>query len=92
MIEYISYNKIIHAIIIRNEYNKDGVHFFTENDMSQQLGYMKYKKGKIIQPHIHKSTERKIYFTQEVLLIKKGLFLQKELPEKNILKELSLLM
>tara|TARA_B110000438_G_scaffold301851_1_gene357836 strand:- start:1330 stop:1731 length:402 start_codon:yes stop_codon:yes gene_type:complete len=72
VIEYIAYKEKNYAIIIRNNFNEDGAHFFTDKEMSQQLGYMKYKKGKLIQPHIHKSIERKIYFTQEVLLLKKG--------------------
>ena len=36
--------KII-AIIIRSNFTKNGIEFFTPNDFSQQLGYMKREKG-----------------------------------------------
>ena len=71
-VEYIEYKEKNYATIIRNNFNEDGAHFFTKKDMPQQLGYMKYEKGKLIQPHIHKTIERKIYSTQEVLFLKKG--------------------
>ncbi len=63
--------KII-AIIIRSNFTKNGIEFFTPNDFSQQLGYMKRKKGHQIEPHIHNSVSREIMLTQEVLFIKSG--------------------
>ena len=45
MIEKIIHKNIIIAIIIRNDYKKDGIEFFTPNNFSQQLGYMSHKKG-----------------------------------------------
>ena len=61
------------AIILRTDFKKEGIDFFTPPDFSQQLGYMNRPKGYKIQPHIHQKIERTIQLTQEVLFIKKGL-------------------
>ena len=34
------------AIIISSEFDEKGIHFFTPDDFSQQLGYMNHPKGK----------------------------------------------
>lgn len=60
------------AIIINDSYDKPGVSFFTPNELSQQLAYMKHPKGKTIQPHIHNPVPREVQYTAEVLIIKKG--------------------
>lgn len=60
------------SIIIKNEYSEDGIHFFTPDDYSQQLGYMKHPKGRIIDPHVHNPVARQVEYTQEVLFIKSG--------------------
>jgi len=72
MIQQIKHKKNLLALMVSNKFNAPGIHFFTENDLSQQLAFMKHPKGKIIQPHIHNSVIRKVHFTQEVLFIKKG--------------------
>lgn len=72
MIEEIRHNDEILAIILRNSYNKEGVSFFTPNDFSQQLAYMKHPMGKFIDPHVHNEVKREVKCTQEVLVIKKG--------------------
>ena len=64
-------NKII-AIIIRANFSKDGIEFFTPNNFSQQLGYMKRERGYHIEPHIHNSIAREVMLTQEILFIKSG--------------------
>ena len=64
-------DKII-AIIVKNNFKKDGISFFTPNDFSQQLAYMNHPRGKIIQPHVHNPVSREVFFTQEVLFIRKG--------------------
>ena len=61
------------AIILRNQYQKDGIEFFTPDEFPQQLGYMKHKKGHKIKPHLHNKTERTVNFTFEVLFIKSGI-------------------
>jgi hypothetical protein len=72
MIEEIKYNNELLAIIVSTEFSKDGITFFTPNDFSQQLAYMKHPKGKIIQPHVHNPVKREVHYTKEVLFIKNG--------------------
>jgi mannose-6-phosphate isomerase-like protein (cupin superfamily) len=72
MIEQIEHNGVIFAIIIRNNYSKQGVTFCTPNEYSQQLAYMNHPKGKVIQAHIHNPVKREVLYTKEVLFIKKG--------------------
>lgn len=60
------------AVIVSKDFNKPGIHFFTPNDLSQQLAYMRHPEGKVIQPHIHNPVVREVVYTQEVLLIKRG--------------------
>ena len=70
--EQIKINDQILAIIIYNEFSKDGIEFFTPGDFSQQLGYMRHKKGDTIQEHIHTFHSREIKYTHETLFIKRG--------------------
>ena len=72
MIEEVNFNTELMAIIVRNDFSKEGVSFFTPDDFSQQLAYMKHPKGKVIEPHLHNPVKREIHFTKEVLFIKKG--------------------
>ena len=72
LVRQIEYNGKIYAIIIKNDYSKDGVDFFTPNDFSQQLAYMKHPKGKKIDAHTHNVVPREISYTKEVLVIRKG--------------------
>lgn len=72
MIEKIEHTSQLLAIIIRSNFEKEGISFFTPDDFSQQLGYMKRPSGYIIDPHVHNHVERKVTLTQEVLFIKSG--------------------
>ena len=67
------FNGELFALVIRNSYDKEGITFFTDETLSQQLAYMNHPKGKLIQPHIHKPIERTVAYTQEVLIIKDGI-------------------
>ncbi len=60
------------AIIIRSEFQKNGIEFFTPNSLSQQLAYMKREKGYKIQAHVHKPVPRDVSYTLETLFIKSG--------------------
>ena len=51
---------------------KEGIEFFTPNDFSQQLAYMNRPAGYKIAPHVHNKVQREVFYTQEVLFIKKG--------------------
>lgn len=72
MIEEVHYQTEVLAIIVRRDFHKEGIHFFTSNDLSQQLAYMSHPTGKEIQPHVHKKVQREVHFTQETLFIRKG--------------------
>lgn len=73
MIEKVIYDQKVLAIIIRRDYHEDGIHFLTEEDYSQQLAYMHHPKGKIIDAHVHNFESRNVVYTQEVLVIRKGI-------------------
>ena len=72
MIEKLEHNRKLLGLIIRSRFSKDGIEFFTPENFSQQLAYMKRSVGYKIPPHGHNSVLRKVQFTQEVLFIKKG--------------------
>ncbi|MBT2562813.1 hypothetical protein J7E50_24110 [Pedobacter sp. ISL-68] len=72
MIEEVIYQGKQLAIVIKADYKKEGIAFFTPGDFSQQLGYMNRAKGYVIEPHVHNLVERKVTLTQEVLYIKLG--------------------
>ncbi len=72
MLKKISHNDQLLAIIISNKFDDSGIHFFTPDDFSQQLAFMKHPQGKIILPHVHNSVPREVHFTKEVLFIRKG--------------------
>lgn len=72
MIKEIKHNDKILAIIIKNNYSKEGVEFFTPNDFSQQLAFISHKKGKVIEAHTHNIVPREVNYTKEVLVIRKG--------------------
>ena len=60
------------AVIVSGRFREPGIHFFTPNDLSQQLAYMRHPAGKVIDPHVHNPVSRNVHYTQEVLLIKRG--------------------
>lgn len=60
------------AMILRNNYNENGVKFLTPDEYSQQIAYMHHPEGKVIDAHIHNLVHRNVVLTQEVLFIKKG--------------------
>lgn len=72
MIEQITENGKILAIIIPHSFAEPGIRFFTPDDFSQQLAYMSHPKGKIIDAHVHNPVLREVAYTQEVLFIRKG--------------------
>ena len=72
MIKEIKNDQINFAIIIKNDFQCEGIKFFTPDSFSQQLGYMNRPKGYIIEPHLHNQLKREIFYTSEVLFIKNG--------------------
>lgn len=46
--------------------------FLTPPEFKQQVGYVVYPSGAEIKRHVHRSIERKLIGTSEVLIVKKG--------------------
>lgn len=72
MIENITINGNLLAIIVFRDFSEEGIHFFTTGELSQQLAHLQHPKGRIIAPHIHNPVPRNVQFTQETLIIRKG--------------------
>lgn len=70
--EQIEYENKILGIIIRKDYHKDGISFFTPDTFSQQLGYMNRETSYVIPPHVHNLVLRQVELTQEVLIVRSG--------------------
>ena len=74
MIEKVLHKKILFALIVRAKFRKmSGINFFTDNNATQQFGYMKHSKNYLIKPHLHKKRETKILTTSEVIILFKGI-------------------
>lgn len=71
-VEKVFFDSEIIAIIIRGDFSGEGIAFFTPDDFSQQLAYMNRPSGYRIAPHMHNKVQREVFYTQEVLFIKKG--------------------
>jgi len=72
MVEQITYHNQLLALIISQKFDQPGIHFFTPDELSQQLAYMRHPLGKVIAPHVHNPILREVRYTQEVLFIKRG--------------------
>jgi len=71
-VERIEHGGELLALIVRREFAEPGIHFFTPNELSQQLAVMCHPAGKIIDPHIHNPVPRTVAYTQEALFIRRG--------------------
>ena len=60
------------ALLIRADYDAEGLHFFTPDSFSQQVAYMRHPKDKVVEPHVHNLVARQVLYTQEVLLVRRG--------------------
>ena len=60
------------ALIVRREFAEPGIHFFTPNELSQQLAFMRHPAGKVIGAHVHNPVTRMVAYTQETLFIRRG--------------------
>lgn len=72
MIKRIEHEGRLYAITIPSSYRDSGIRFFTPDEFSQQLAYMRRPTGYLIEPHIHNPVPREVVYTQEVLLIRSG--------------------
>ena len=72
MLETIRHEGAVLAIIMMDSFNKPGVNFFTPENFSQQVAFLRHPKGKVIDAHVHNLVHRDVLATQEVLHIKRG--------------------
>lgn len=72
MVEKIKDSDNLLALVIRNSENFKKTEFFTAPDSPLQLGALKYEKGDVVKPHVHKAEDININRKQEVLYVKKG--------------------
>ncbi len=72
MVENITFENKLYAIILRTDFQSAGIEFFTPDNFSQQLGYMNRPQGYVIPPHVHNPVVREVSYTKEVLFIKSG--------------------
>jgi hypothetical protein len=63
MLEQVNYQNQLLAIILSHRFQGTGIHFFTPNELSQQLAYMHHPIGKIIEPHVHNPVLREVTYT-----------------------------
>src|SRR5262245_28947535 len=71
-VEQIRHKGEMLALIVRADYSKPGISFFTPQELSQQLAYMRHPAGKIIDAHFHNPVPRTVAYTQETLFIRRG--------------------
>ena len=72
MKEVIKSKGLLLGMIIRSSEGKEGVNFLTPDEFQQQIGILKVPEGHRFQPHIHNKIKRKIFYTYETLVIRKG--------------------
>lgn len=72
MIERIHHGDVELALILRRDFHREGIEFFTPGHFSQQLGYMNRPAGYVIEPHVHRPVAREVQYTKEVLFVRSG--------------------
>lgn len=60
------------AVILRADFKREGIEFFTPPDYTQQLAYMNRPKGYVVKAHMHNVVRREVLFTRETLFIRSG--------------------
>jgi hypothetical protein len=63
---------ILASIIIRRDYVPTETTFITSPDLAQQLGFVVYPAGGVIQRHIHKTVDRQNISSSEALIVREG--------------------
>jgi mannose-6-phosphate isomerase-like protein (cupin superfamily) len=72
MIDMVRAGDQLLAVIVTRDFHEPGIHFFTPDEFSQQLAFMRHPAGKVIDPHVHNPVHRSVQYTQEVLFVKSG--------------------
>ena len=71
-IEIISWDGQPLTYIIHGEFLPDQTTFLTPNDYKQQVGFIVYPPAGEVKRHVHRSIERQLKGTSEVLVLRKG--------------------
>ncbi len=82
LIEKIEHNGELLAIIIRREYEPEGLEFLSEPHLGQQVAIMKHPAGHKISRHAHLSSPKQVNGVVETLLVLEGL-IEAEFYNKN---------
>lgn len=72
MIERIEHDGTLFALVVRANYESEGINFITSVDNSLQLAILTHKQDSKIKPHIHRNFPKTINEVQEVLHIEYG--------------------
>lgn len=72
MIERITWNGQLMALVLRAEHRPSETTFVTAPDLTLQAGYVVYRAGEEIPRHVHLPVERHIVGSMEVLLVQEG--------------------
>jgi hypothetical protein len=72
VIEKVEHAGKTYALILRSNYEEQGVNFITPQDNPFQLGILKHVQGVKIKPHVHRNLPRNIVGVQEILHIEYG--------------------
>lgn len=72
MVEAIRDGDLTLAYVIRGGRTPAATQFVTPDDLNQQVGFVVYPAGGIIERHRHRPIERHIVGTSEVLVVRKG--------------------
>jgi len=72
VIEKIEWQGKTLALILRGNYEQEGVNFITSGENPLQLGVHKHRRGTRIKPHVHKKSPRTVNEIQEVLHMEYG--------------------
>jgi hypothetical protein len=72
LVERVFWKEKCLAYIIRASFLPERTTFLTPSDYKQQVGFIVYPAGGVIQRHIHKPLERHLVGTSEVLIVRQG--------------------
>ena len=72
MLKEIKHKEQLIAMILTHNHSRSGLEFFTSNEHTLQMGYMKYPAHHRIVPHVHKPVPRAITYTLEAIFVKSG--------------------
>ena len=62
----------LYAFVIKKDFTKHGLSFFTPDNFPLQLGFWDYNNGKVLKSHIHIENQRLVKKTQELIYILSG--------------------